>query len=157
MPCRFHARIAENQQEYHQWATQLEQAITERDNRIKTIQYNNVPFRGKKRALNQQISVLLRCYVNYLANEDKNNGMVTIPIKDEAAENPYIFICEQHDYRRHKTRELLTHNQGNAIIGDRDPPKAIVKYNFQGQHRLSVVNPDRPRHLKLDIINREVL
>ena len=56
-----------------------------------------------------------------------------------------------------KTRELLTHNQGNAIIGDGDPPKAIVKYNFQGQHRLSVVSPDRPRHLKLDMINREVL
>lgn len=43
-----------------------------------------------------------------LGNEDENNGMAIILIKDKAVENPSIFICGQHDSRMHKTRELFT-------------------------------------------------
>lgn len=51
--------------------------------------------------------------------------------------------------------ESCLHNQDSAIISDGDLSNAIVTYNIQRQHRLNVVNPSRPRHLKFDKINSE--
>ena len=42
LPRGFSAIIKEMQEGHHQWATQLEQFIQERDDRIQTIQYKNV-------------------------------------------------------------------------------------------------------------------
>ena len=36
-------------------------------------------------------------------------------------------------------------------------PNAIITYNFWREHRLIVVNPNRPRHFRLDVINRKQL
>ena len=68
-----------------------------------------------------------------------------------------IRICGQHGYRRHKARVLLAHNQGSTLFVDGDTPNAIVMYNFWKEHRLIVVDPNRPRHFRLDILNQEEL
>ena len=50
---------------------------------------------------------------------------------------------------------LLARNQGSTLFADGDTPNAIVTYNFWREHRLIVVDPDKPRHFKLDLINEE--
>ena len=69
----------------------------------------------------------------------------------------YISLCGQHDYRRHKVSVLLTRNKGSTLFADGDTPNAIVTYNFWQEHRLFVVDLDRPRHFRLDMINQEQL
>ena len=50
---------------------------------------------------------------------------------------------------------LLTRNNGSTLFADGDTPNAIVTYNFWREHRLVVVNQNRPRHFRLDTINQE--
>ena len=66
-------------------------------------------------------------------------------------------MCEQHGYRRHKVRVLSTSNKGSALFADGDTPNAIVTYNIWREHRLIVVDPNRPRHFWLDTISQEQL
>ena len=68
-----------------------------------------------------------------------------------------IRICGQHGYRRHKARVLLARNQGSTLFADGDTLNAIVMYNFWKEHRLIVVDPNRPRHFRLDMLNQEQL
>ena len=68
---------------------------------------------------------------------------------------PYIFICGQHGYRRHKVRVLLARNRGSALFADGDTLNAIVTYNFWQEHRLILVNPNRRKHFRLDTISQE--
>ena len=75
----------------------------------------------------------------------------------EEEEYPYISICGQHGYRRHKVRVLLTHNQGSTLFADADTPNAIVVHNFWWEDGLIIVDPDRPKHFRLDMINQEQL
>ena len=98
-----------------------------------------------------------RRHIGYLANEDKNNGITIIGKSNEAAEYPYISICGQHGYRRHKSRVLLARNQRSTLFAERDTQNAIATYNFWREHRLIVVDPNRPRHFRLDAINSEQL
>ena len=67
--------------------------MEEKDNQIQAIQYENVDLQGKIRAKDQEIAALQRRYVDYLANEDKNNGLSIIAKNDKEAEYPYISIC----------------------------------------------------------------
>ena len=76
---------------------------------------------------------------------------------NEEDEYPYISICGQHGYRRHKVRVLLTRNQGSTLFADGDMPKAIVTYNFWQEHRLIAVDTNRPRHFRLDMMNQKQL
>ena len=108
----------------------LNDGLQELDNRIQPIQYEKVGSQGEIRANDQQIATLQRRYVGYLSNEDKNNGISIITKGNEEAEYPYISICGQHDYRRHKVRVLLARNQGSTLFADGDTPNAIVTYNF---------------------------
>ena len=101
-------------------------------------------LKGEIRAKNQQIAALQKSYVGYLSDEDKNNGTSIIAKNDDEAEYLYISICEQHGYRRHKVRVLLTRNKGSTLFADGDTPNAIVTYNFWQEHRLIVVHPNRP-------------
>ena len=157
VPRGFDARIKEIQGEHNQQTRQLQQTIQEQDNRIQAIQYENVGLQGKIRAKDQQIAALQRRYVDYLSDEDKNNGISIIAKNNEEEEYPYISICGQHGYRRHKVRVLLTRNQGSTLFADGDTLNAIVTYNFWQGHRLVVVDPNRPRHFRLDMINQEQL
>ena len=63
----------------------------------------------------------------------------------------------QHTYRRHKTRVLLAHDQGSTLFAEVDTPRAIVTYNLWGVCRLIAVDPNRPRHFRLDATKWEQL
>ena len=97
---------------------------------LKNREYENVGLQGEIRAKDQQIAALQRCYVGYLSGEDKNNGISIIGKSNNEAEYPYVSICGQHGYRRHKVRVLLTCNKGSTLFADGDTPNAIVRYNF---------------------------
>ena len=150
VPHGFDAKIEEIQEEHRQ-------AIEEKDNQIQAIQYKNVGLEGEIRAKDQEIAALRRRYVDYLANEDKNNGISIIAKNSEEAEYPYISICGQHGYRRHQVRILLARYQCSTLFADGDTPNTIVTYNFWREHRLIVLGPNKPKHFKLDMINQEQL
>ena len=132
-------------------------SIEEKDNQIQAIRYKNVGLQGEIRAKDQEIAALQRRYVDYLANEDKSNGISIISKNNEEAEYPYISICGQHGYRRHQVRVLLARYQCSTLFADGDTPNAIVTYNFWREHGLIVVGPNKPKHFKLDMINQEQL
>ena len=51
----------------------------------------------------------------------------------------------------------MIHNQGSTLFADGNVQNAIVTYNFWREHGLIIVDPDRPRHFRLDMINQEQL
>ena len=118
---------------------------------------NIVRLQGEIRVKDQQMASLQRLYVGYLSDEGKNNGISIITKNNEEEEYPYISICGQHGYRRRKTRVLLTRNQSSTLFSDGDTKNVIVMYNIWREHRLILVDPNRPRHLRLDMINQEKL
>ena len=52
---------------------------------------------------------------------------------------------------------LLTRNKGSTLFAEGDTPNAIVLYNFWRDHRLIVVDLNKPRHFRLDAINQKQL
>ena len=88
--------------------------------------------------------------------EDKDNG-ISIIVTDNEEEKPYISISGRSCYRMHKVRVLLIRNQGSALFVDGDLPNAIITFNFWREHGLIIVDPDRPRHFRLYMINQEQL
>ena len=52
---------------------------------------------------------------------------------------------------------LLIRNQGRTLFADGDTPNAIVTFKFWREHGLIIVDQDRPRHFRLDLINQEQL
>ena len=109
------------------------------------------------RAKDQQIAALQRLYIAYLSDEDKKNGISIIAKHNDEAEYPYISICRQDGYGRHKVRVLLTRRKGSTLSADGDKPNAIVTYTFWRKQWLIVVDPNKPRHFRLDTINQEQL
>ena len=141
-----------------------QQAIKEKDATIallnddlKNREYENVGLQGEIMAKDQQIAALQRRYLDYLWDEYKNNGISIIAKNNDEAEYPYISICRQHGYRRHKVRVLLTLNKDSTLFADGDIPNAIATYNFWQEHRVIVVDPNRPRYFRLDTLNQEQL
>ena len=143
------------QEEYQQVIEEEDAAIALLNDDLKISEYENVGLQGEIKPKDQQITALQRRYVGYLSDEDKNNGISIIAKKNDEAECLYISICGQHGYRRHKVRVLLTRNKGSTLFADGDTPNATVTYNFLQEHRLLVVNPNRPRHFRLDTISQE--
>ena len=124
---------------------------------LKNREYENVGLQGGIRAKDQQIAALQKRYVGYLSDEDKNNRISIIAKNSNEADYRYISICRQHGYRRHKVRMLLTRNKGSTLFADGDTPNAIVTHKFWREHRLIVVDPNRPRYFRLDTLNQEQL
>ena len=118
------------QEEHQQAIEEKDAAIALLNDDLKNRQYENVSLQGQIRAKDQQIAALQRRYVGYLPNEDKSNGISIIAKNNDEAEYPYISICGQHGYRRHKVRVLLTRNKSSTLFADGDTPNAIVTYNF---------------------------
>ena len=52
---------------------------------------------------------------------------------------------------------MLTRNKGSTLFADGDTSNVIVTYNFWQEHRLIVVDPNRPRYFRLDTISQEQL
>ena len=88
-------------------------------------------------------------------SEDKDNG-ISIIVKNNEEQYPYISISGPSCYRRHNTRVLLIRNQGSTLFEDGDASNAIM-FNFWREHGLIIVDPDRPRHFRLDMINQDQL
>ena len=86
--------------------------------------------------------------------EEKYNGLSIIAKNNEEEQYPYISICGPYSYRRHKARVLLIRNQGSTLLTDGDTPNAIVTIKFWREYGLIIVDPDRPRHFRLDMINQ---
>ena len=55
VPCGFDAMIAEIQEEHQQQITQLQLAITDRDNQIRAIQYENVTLPAQRNVYQVQL------------------------------------------------------------------------------------------------------
>ena len=96
--------------------THLQQAITDHNEKIQAIRYQNVGLQSELCAKDQNIAALQRCHVGFLEKEDNNNGITIIVKNSGAAEYLYIFICGHHGYRRHKTRVLLARNEGSTLF-----------------------------------------
>ena len=150
----YQERYGKIQEEHQQAIEEKDAAIVLLNDDLKNREYENVGLQGEIRAKDQQIAALQRRYLGYLPNEDKSNGISIIAKNNDEAEYPYISICGQHGYRRHKVRVLLTCNKGSTLFADGDPPNAIATYNFWQEHRLIVIDPNRPRHFRLDMINQ---
>ena len=155
VPRGFYARIDEVQEKHRRAIEEKDATIALLNDDLKNREYENVGLQGEIRAKDQQMAALQRRCVGYLSDEDKNNGISISAKNNEEADYPYISICGQHGYRRHKARVLLTCNKGSTLFADGDTPNAIVTYNFWQKHRLIVVDPDRPRHFGLDMVNQE--
>ena len=147
--------IEEIQGQHHQAIEKKDATIALLNDDLKNGKYENVGLQGEIRANDQQIAALQRRYVGYLSDEDKKNGISIIAKNNDESEHPYISICGQHSYRRYKARVLLTRNMGSTQFADGDTPNATVTYKFWREHRLLVVDTNRPRHFRLDTINQE--
>ena len=89
--------------------------------------------------------------------EDKNNGINVIPKNNKEEEYPYLSRSGPSCCRRHKARVLLIRNQGSTLLADGDTPKVIVTFSFWREYGLIIVDPDRPKHFRLDMISQEQL
>ena len=89
-------------------------------------------------------------------SEDKDNG-ISIIAKNNEEEYLCTSISGSSCYRRHKTRVLLIRNQGSTLFADGDTSNTIIMFNFWREHGLIIVDPDRPRHSRLDKINQDQL
>ena len=156
-PPGFDAQIEEIQKKHRQAIEEKDAGIALLNDDLKNREYKNVDLQGEIRAKDQQIAALQRRYVGYLSDEDKNNGISIIVKNNDETEYPYISICGQHGYRRHKVKVLLIRNKDSTLFTDGDTPNTIVTYNFWREHRLIVVDPNRPRHFRLDTLNKEQL
>ena len=124
-------QLTNKMKEDHQQAIEKKDAtIASLNDDLKNRAYEHVGQQGEIRAKDHQIAALQRRYIGYLSDKDKSNGISIIAKNNDEAEYPYISICGQHGYRRHKIRELLTRNKGSTLLADGDTPNAIVAYNF---------------------------
>ena len=124
---------------------------------LKNREYENVGLQGEIRSKDQQIAALQKRYLGYLLDEDKSNGISIIAKNNDEAEYPYISMCGQHGYRRHKARVLLTHNRVAHYLGKEIHRMPLCTYNFWREYRLIVVDPNSPSHFRLDTLNQEQL
>ena len=53
--------------------------------------------------------------------------------------------------------DFLTRNQGSTLFADWDSGNAIVTHNFWRENRLIVVDLNRPRHFRLEVLDQEHL
>ena len=71
---------------------------------LKNREYKDVGLQDEISAKDQQIAALKTRYVEYLSDEDKNNGISIIAKDSDEAEYACISLYGQHGYRRQKVR-----------------------------------------------------
>ena len=135
----------------------LNDDLTESENLVRELEFNNTGLQGEIRAKDQELAVLRQRHVPLLKNEEKNYGITIIAKNDESAEYPFISICGQHGYRKQKKRVALLKNIGSTEFADRDTPNAIVTYNVWREHGLIETDPRKPRDFRLVNIAEEQL
>ena len=96
-------KLGQKLEEHHRRTTQLQQAVEDRDNRIQTIQHENVGLQGEIRNARRTITDLIenrhvaRCgeYDNILVGVQKNK-----PIEDDAKKSRHAFYMMRCQRRR---------------------------------------------------------
>lgn len=86
------------QKEHYQQAAQMQKTITDYENQIQVIQFENIGIKGKVVGKQLEIDVLQRCYVCSFANEDKENDISIIVKRNEAVEYPKKSTCRQQHH-----------------------------------------------------------
>ena len=157
VPRGFDISIEEIQERHGQGIEERDATIALLNDDLKNRENENLDLQGQITAKDQQIAALQKRYLGYLSDEDKNNGISIIAKNNDEAEYPYVSLWGQHDYRRHKVRVLLTRNKGSTLFEYGDTSNAIATHNFWQEHRLIVVDPNRPRHFRIDTLNQEQL
>jgi hypothetical protein len=122
--------------------------LTERDNKIQSIQYDNVGLQGEIKAKNQEIATFQKQIVPHLGDISKNNGMVIIQ-KNNDDEYPYVAICGQQGYVAQKIRNKMLDYPNAQIVVLAETPNAIIHYNWLRERECIVANPNRVRHFRL--------
>ena len=104
MPRGFDISIEEIQERHGQGIEERDATIALLNDDLKNRENENLDLQGQITAKDQQIAALQKRYLGYLSDEDKNNGISIIAKNIDESESPYISICGQHGYRRHKIR-----------------------------------------------------
>ena len=144
--------IAEKQGIIEDQGTQLallNDDLTESEDLVRQLEYNNTGLQGEIRAKVEELAVLRQRYVPILEDDRKNYGMTIITKNNESAEYPFISICGQHGYRKQKKKMVLLKNPGSTEFADGDTPNAIVTYNMWREHGLIETDPRKPRDFRL--------
>ena len=119
VPCGFDARIAEIKEEHHQQTTQLQLAITDRDNQIRAIQYENVTLQAQRNVYQAQLQrcqeqvydVIINRHVTRANDSGKDKIIMvieknTIPEEDEIYEYSYYIARIQRRFINTKRQWL---------------------------------------------------
>ena len=118
-----------------------QQTITDCDNRIQTIEYENVGLQGEIRAYQAQLQVsqnriaeLVERYVDYCRNPGKDNIVIivrkhTTPENDKYHNFPYYISRIQRRKRYVKLRWLERHFPDHEVIVETDNPNSIHAFN----------------------------
>ena len=118
-----------------------QQTITDCDNRIQTIEYENVGLQGEIRAYQAQLQVsqnriaeLVERYVDHCRNPSKDNIVIivrkhTTPENDKYHNFPYYISRIQRRRRYVKLRWLERHFPDHEVIVETDNPNSIHAFN----------------------------
>ena len=89
----------------------------------------------------------------------KHHGGITIIAKnDDTADYPFLSISGPHGYRQHKARVLLIKHLKSTLFFDyEESPNPIVAYSYLRENELILVDPEKPRHFRLNGITQEEL
>ena len=82
----FDARIEEIQKKHQQATEEKDATIVLLNDDLKNREYDKGGLQGEIRAKDQQIAALQRRYVDYLSDEDKNNGISIIAKNNDEGE-----------------------------------------------------------------------
>ena len=93
----------------------LDNDLTESQDLVRQLEFNNTRLQAEIRVKDQQIAHLNQRYVHLLAEEKKNYGMTIITKNDESAEYPFISICGQHGYRRQKKNGVFKKSKKHRV------------------------------------------
>ena len=92
VPLGFDAKIEEIEGKHQQAIKEKDATIALLNDDLKNREYEIVGLQGEIKAKDQQITILQKCYVSYLSDEDKNNGISIITKNNDEAEYPYIYL-----------------------------------------------------------------
>ena len=92
VPRGFDAKIEEIVGKHQQAIKEKDATIALLNDDLKNREYEIVGLQGEIKAKDQQITTLQKCYVSYLSDEDKNNGISIITKNNDETEYPYISI-----------------------------------------------------------------
>ena len=92
VPLGFDAKIEEIEGKHQQAIKEKDATIALLNDDLKNREYEIVGLQGEIKAKDQQITTLQKCYVSYLSDEDKNNGISIITKNNDEAEYPYIYL-----------------------------------------------------------------